>query len=194
MIVLTTQRPEIISRIQTEGTYTTLTLATFKEHLKWGDDTSEDVTMQLYLTSAIKQAEAYTRRAIDLATYRTYLDSFYNFTFDIAPIVVAGVAVSYYNSSDVLTTLPTTEYTVKDKGRDSYAEIEFTGTMPELYDRYEPVYVQFQAGYSTYPADLAAIILQQAADYFENRTNDQNGSLNEVTFGFHKRLFPYKIL
>ena len=88
MIVLTTQRPEINSRVLTPGVYTHLTLATFKQHLKWdASDTSEDTIMQIYLTSAIQQAESYTRRIIDPATWQTYLTSFHDFTFDIAPVV-----------------------------------------------------------------------------------------------------------
>ena len=149
--------------------------------------------MTACLKSAIKQAEAYTRRVIDRATWRTYLDGFYDFTFDIAP--VDTVTVSYYNSSNVLTTLPTSEYTFKNKGADAYAELEFDlATSIELYDRHEPVYVEFLAGYTTYPPDLQDTILHQAADFFENRTNDLPSSLDQVSFGFHQRLFPYKML
>lgn len=196
MIVLTTRKPEISSRVLTPGVYTSLTLALFKQHLKWDeDDTSEDTIMQVYLTSAIKQTEAYTRRVIDPATWQTYLDSFHDFTFDIAPIVAIS-SVQYYNSSNVLTVLPTTEYTFINKGADTYAEMEFEATtsFPELYDRHEPVYVQFTAGYSTYPSDLIGTILQYAGDLFETRTYDVSGSVDQVTFGFHQRLFPYKML
>lgn len=196
MIVLTTRKPEINSRVVTEGTYTTITLATFKQWLKWdADDTSEDTVMQLCLTSAIKQAEAYTRRIIDRATWRTYLEGFYDATFDVAPIdLTTGFSVKYYDSSNVLQTLPTANYTLKDRGADSYAEIEFEGTLPELYDRHEPVYAEFFGGYTAYPTELIGIVLAQATDYFENRNNDLSGSINQVSFGFHPRLFPYKML
>lgn len=197
MIVLTTRRTEINSIIETPGTYTTLTLALFKEHLKWdADDTSEDNKMQSALTSAIKQAEAYTRRSIDVATWRTYLSGFTNFTFDVAPVDVSAIAVKYYDVNNVEQTLATTEYTFKNRGADSYADMEFEATtsFPELYDRDEPVFVEFDAGYTVYPVDLQDIIMQQAADFFETRTNDVNGSMGRVTFGFHQRLFPYKIL
>ncbi|HEY3402231.1 MAG TPA: hypothetical protein VGK59_02525 [Ohtaekwangia sp.] len=194
MIVLTTRRPEINSRVQTEGTYTTISLATFKEFLKWdADDTSEDTTMTACLKSAIKQAEAYTRRVIDRATWRTYLDGFNSFTFDVAP--ADTVSVKYYDVDNTLQTLSATDYTFKNKGADAYAELEFDlASSIELYDRYEPVYVEYSAGYTTYPSDLQDTILHQAADYFENRTNDLPGSMDQVSFGFHQRLFPYKML
>lgn len=194
MIVLTRQRPEISSRVLTPGVYTSLTLALFKQHLKWdSSDTSEDTIMQIYLTSAIKQAEAYTRRVIDPATWQTYLDSFYDFTFDVAPINAIS-SVKYYNASNVLTTLATTEYTLINNGADAYAELQFESGLPELFDRHEPVIVEFTAGYATYPSDLIGTILQYAADLFETRTNDVAGSMDHVTFGFHQRLFPYKML
>jgi uncharacterized phiE125 gp8 family phage protein len=196
MIVLTTRRPEINSRGVTEGTYTTLALTTFKQWLKWDeDDDSEDTIMQLCLTSAIRQAEAYTRRVIDRATWRTYLEGFYDVTFDVAPFdTTTGFSVKYYNDADALTTLETTDYTIKNNGADSYAAIEFESDLPELYDRHEPVYIEYFAGYTTYPSDLQAIILAQATDFFENRSNDLAGSINQVSFNFHQRLFPYKLL
>lgn len=196
MIVLTTREPEINSRIQTPGVYTTITLVTFKQWLKWNaDDTSEDIVMQLCLTSAIQQAEAYTRRSIDRATWRTYLEGFYNVTLDVAPIdTTTGYSVKYFDVNNVEQTLATNKYTLINKGLDSYAEIEFESDPPELYDRNEPVYIEYLAGYTAYPVDLTAIILSQATDFFENRSNDLAGSLNQVTMDFHKRLFPYKML
>lgn len=197
MIVLTTRRPEINSRVQTEGSYATITLSHFKEFLKWNaDDTSEDTTMTYCLVSTIKQAEMYTRRVIERATWRSYLDGFYNATFDVAPIDLTTAVVKYFNDANVETTLATTEYTLKDFGADGFAEIEFesTSTFPELYDRFQPVFIEYEAGYETYPSDLIAIILQEAATRFENRTNEVAGSLGQVSFGFHQRLFPYKML
>lgn len=194
MIVLTTQRPEIVSRVLTPGTYSVITLALFKEHLKWDStDTSEDNKMQSALTSAIKLAEAYTRRVIDPATWQTYLDSFYDFTFDIAPIN-AITSVKYYDSSNVQQTLATSLYNFVNLGADSYARLEFESGLPSLYDRNQPVVIEFTAGYTVYPVDLADTIMQQAADFFETRTNDVNGSLGQVSLGFHQRLFPYKML
>ena len=149
--------------------------------------------MQIYLTSAIKQAEAYTRRVIDPATWQTYLTSFYDFTFDIAPVVALS-SVKYYDKNNVLQTLASSNYTLINKGADAYAELEFESGLPELYDRAEPVVVEFTAGYAAYPSDLTGTILQYAADLFETRTNDVAGAMSRVTMDFHKRLFPYKLL
>lgn len=196
MIVLTTRKPEINSRVQTPGSYTGISLSLFKLHLKWeATDTSEDTLMTSYLTSAIKQAEQYTRRVIDRATWRTYLNSFYDFTFDVAPIDLStGFSVKYYDEANDLQTLATSKYTLINNGSDAYAAIEFESDLPELYDRHEPVFVEYFAGEATYPADMVPIIMQYAADLFETRTNDVPGGLDQVTFGFYQRLFPYKML
>jgi len=149
--------------------------------------------MTTYLVSAIKQAEAYTRRAIDPATWEVFLDSFFDFTFDVAPIN-AITSVKYYDVDNVLQTLASTEYTFVNNGADAYARLEFESDLPELYDRHEPVVIEFTAGYAAYPGDLTATILQYAADLFETRTNEVAGSLDKVAFGFHQRLFPWKML
>ena len=72
--------------------------------------------------------------------------------------------------------------------------MEFESDLPQVYDRTEPVWVEFDAGYTTYPSDLKAIIMQEAATRFENRTNEHAGSLDQITLGFHQRLFPWKML
>jgi hypothetical protein len=150
--------------------------------------------MQIYLSSTIKQAEMYTRRAIEEAAWITYLESFHDFTFDVTPIDSSSVTVKYFDVNNAEQTLADSFYTVKDKGADAYSELEFESGLPELYDRHEPVQIEFDAGYATYPPDLAGIILQEAATRFENRTNEVAGSLSQVTFGFHQRLFPWKML
>jgi uncharacterized phiE125 gp8 family phage protein len=196
MIVLTTRRPEINSRVETPGAYTSLTLATFKQWLKWDeDDTSEDTIMQIDLTSAIKETEAYTRRVIDPATWRSYLTGFYDVTLDISPIDVSSLTVNYFDENGIEQVLADTEYEVIDNGQDDYAKIRFTGDMPDLSeDITQNVFLEYDAGYTTYPTELTAIILQYAADLFETRTNDVSGSLDRVTMDFHRRLFPYKML
>lgn len=195
MIVLTTRRPEINSRVQTPGDYTGITLELFKQHIKWdADDDSEDDLMTSYLRSATVQAEQYTRRVISRATYRTYIDGFFDFDFDVMPIdLTTGFTVNYYDSASTTQVLAASNYELINRG-DDYVRIEFESDLPTPYDKKQNVYVEYFAGEITYPSAIVPIIMQYAADLFENRTNDIPGSLDHVTFGFHQRLFPYKML
>jgi uncharacterized phiE125 gp8 family phage protein len=184
------------SRVATAGAYTEITLATFKQHLKWDSaDTSEDTIMQIYLTAAFKQAEMYTRRVISRATWRSYLSGFHNVTLDVNP--VDTIVVKYYDVANSLTTLASTEYDIINNGPDAFQEIRFTWntiTQPEVYDREEAVFLEYSAGYTTIPEGLQVAILRQAADYFETRQNITQGGNSLIDFGFHPLLFPYRML
>jgi|SRR5688572_1772967 len=195
MIVLTTRKPEINSVEVTEGAYDGITLADFKQFIKWNaDDDSEDTTMNYCLRSATKQAEMYIRRVISVASWASFLSGFVNITFDISPIDLESVGVKYYDDTNTEQELDDDLFTLTNRGKDQFASIEFESGLPETYNRNEPVWIEFDAGYEPYPEDLKAIILQEAATRFENRTNEQSGSLDQVTFGFHQRLFPWKML
>ena len=106
--------------------------------------------------------------------------------------LTTGLTVHYFDAANVDTTLATSDYTLIDRG-DDYPRLEFESGLPELYDRNQPVYVEYFAGETTYPSALVPIIMQYAADLFENRTNDLPGGMGHVTFGFQQRLFPYKL-
>lgn len=170
-----------------------MSLDLFKKHLKWDSDTSEDDLMTAHLIGATKQAESYTRRVIGVSTWQTFLPGFASVTLDVAPITLSSIVVKYYDSTDTLTTLDSSKYTIKNNGI-NYAAIEFESDLPELYDRNEPVYLEYTAGYATVPPDLLIAIHRQAADYFETRTNEVSGSMGVVAFDFHRALFPYKML
>lgn len=183
------------SRVVSPGDYSGITLELFKKHLKWdASDTSEDDLMTVMLKSAIMQAESYTRRVIEPASWVTYLNGFSTVYIDVLPIDLESVAVKYLDTNSAEQTLDEENYTITNYGYDSYPKIEFTGTLPSADNVDEPVWIEYDAGYATYPSDLTAIILRHAADLFENRTNDLPSSIDSVTMNFHKSLFPYKIL
>jgi len=131
---------ETVSRIHEQLDYA-LSLQGFKEWMKWNpSDTSEDNTMSTNLFAAAKQAEMYTGRVILRKIYRTFIEYFPTvLRMDVHPIDITSLVVKYYDSSNALQTLASTEYFVKDNGSDAYAEIKFDGTMPSLYDRFEPI-------------------------------------------------------
>ncbi len=195
MIVCRTQRTEINTRISTPAVYDVITLAMFKQHLKWdADDTTEDALMTQYLQSAIREAEMYTRRTLGITTYKSYLTGFSFVILDVLPVDATTIVVKYFDVSNAEQTLSSTEYVITDYGPDEYVTVDFTGTLPTLYSKNQNVYIQFNAGYTSYPTGMVSLILRRAADYFEVRTNQVNGSLTTVEYNFHMGLFPYKVL
>lgn len=182
------------TRVYVAPLYNTVTIGLLKKYLKWeADDDTENDVMNQCLVSAIKEAESYTRRTIEKCTYRSYLNGFQYVKLDVTPVILSTLVVKYFNDSNVESTLSSSEYIVTDYG-DDYATLEFTGTMPTLYDKRENVFLEYDAGYPYYPEDLTTKILRKAGDYFEVRTNQVNGNLTTVDYDFHKGLFPYKIL
>lgn len=186
----------VTSRLQSAISNEIVTLVDFKEYIKWGSDNSEDNTMMAALTAASKQAELSTRRTLYKATWRTFLECFPScFSFNIHPVTTSTIVVKYFDTNNVEQTLSNTEYFIKDNGPDDWAQIYFDGTMPSLYDRYEPIYIEFNAGYEPgeLPEGIKIGILRFATDYFENRQNEQAG-LGQLMYGSLQSWFPYKML
>lgn len=182
------------SRVQTEGNYNTLGISMLKKQLKLSaDDTSEDDLLNSYLVSTIRQAEEYTRRVIDLSTWRSYLRGLHDVTLDVHPVTLSSIVVKYFDVNDAEQTLSTSLYTIQNNG-DNFARIEFEGALPALSSINEPVYIEYLAGYSTYPEWFVTPILKRASDEYEIRTGQVSHSLNTVEFNFHRALFPYKML
>lgn len=197
MIVCNTLRREIKpnSRVYVAPEYNTIGLSLAKEWLKIDPtDNSEDNVINQCLVGAIKEAEAYTRRVIEKATWRSFMTGFATVRIDVFPVILSTLVVKYYDAANALQTLSPTEYVIYDNGPDDYPFIEFTGTLPELYSRNENVFMEYNAGYEYYPEDMTLAILRKATDFFEIRSNEFSGSSNVVNFDFHKTLFPYKML
>lgn len=182
------------SRLQTEGNYNTIGINLLKRQLKIEvTDTTEDDLLNAYLIQAIKLAESYTRRVIDLSTWRSYLCGFYDVTLDVHPVTLSSIVVKYLDVNDAEQTLNTSLYTIRNNG-DNYACIKFDGALPSLSTLDDPVYLEYQAGYTNYPDWAIVPIIKRAADEFEIRTGQVEGSISTVEFNFHRSLFPYRML
>lgn len=182
----------VTSRLETQIEFFIVTLTDFKEWLKWGDDTSEDNSLMAALTAASKQAELSTRRTLHKGTWRTYMEYFPScLQLDIHPIDTATIVIKYYDSSNVFQTLSATEYFIKNNGPDDWVEILFYGTMPNVYDRYEPIYVEYNAGYTLgeLPEGIKLGIMEEATNWIESRGNPEQVGVKALQYWF-----PYKML
>lgn len=183
------------SRKQSDLTSYAISLADFKEWLKWDpDDDSEDNTMNNCLYGAVLWAQGYTRRTLFRSVWHSYLRWFSNVRLDIHPVDISTIVVKYYDVDNALQTLATAEYFIQDNGEDEYVEIKFTGTMPVLYSREEPVYIEYTAGYEVLPEQIRRSIMSYAASVFENRTDEQNGAVNQLQMGSIQGLYHYKMM
>lgn len=161
-------------KLITPNAGTPVSLAEFKEHLRWPeDDNSEDFTMSLKLGAAAEDFSDFTGRPLLVETWQMLFDQFYSqVTLSKAPVVQDSIVVKYFDQDNVLQTLAATEYKVIDGGRDGFTSIRFDGTLPGVYDKPQAVYVEYNAGYETVPNKILAGILEQASDYFEYRKSD----------------------
>lgn len=180
---------------QVSQQYYAISLATFKQWLKWDpDDSSEDDVMNACLYGAVDWAQSYTRRTLFVSVWQTFLESFSCTKFDKLPIDLTTLTIQYYDVNDAIQTLSNTLYDVLDNGSDDYAEIIFSGSLPSLYDRYEPIVIQYTAGYTVLPERLQVEIFKYAASDFENRTTAVSGSMNLTPISHQAGLFPWKML
>lgn len=170
-------------------------LAEFKSHLKVDGDDEDDI-IQIYLNAAIEQAAKYTRRILVGGSYVAISDFFYyTLEFDVSPIDVDSIVVKYFDQNNAEQTLSTSLYTIKNFGDDEYAQIQFDGTLPSVYNRYDAVKVEFDAGYVSVPSQIKQAIMLQGAAYYENRQSEVVGSTSHaIAMGFHQMLFPFKML
>lgn len=172
-----------------------VTLAEFKKHIRWDDaDTSEDTLMATYIDAATNQAADYTRRTLLTGAWETTIDTFYSkVTLDVTPIDLTSLVIKYYDSDNAEQTLSASSY--KSRIINDRAVIEFIGSMPNIYDRYDAVKFEYDAGYTVVPAGIKTAIMIQAAGFFENRQSEITSSVSHsIINGFHQLLFPYKML
>lgn len=180
---------------QVSQQYYAISLVTFKQWLKWDPtDTSEDDVMNACLYGAVDWAQSYTRRTLFVSVWQTFLESFCSTKMDKLPIDLTTLTIQYYDVNDAIQTLDTSLYDVLDNGEDEYPEIIFSGSLPSLYDRYEPIVIQYTAGYTVLPEGIQKEIFKYAANDFEHRTTTENASWNMSPISHQAGLFRYKML
>jgi len=132
-----------------------------------GDD--ENSMIQLFIDTAIKQAEGIMNRDLLTTTYEYYRPSFNgDLTLRRAPYQ-SLVSIEYLKDS-AYTTLPSSEYKISEGG--IYGIIEQI-EMPTVDDDVKGVKITFKSGYgdnvSDVPADITMALLQTVHHWYDNR-------------------------
>jgi uncharacterized phiE125 gp8 family phage protein len=179
-------------KLITAATGSVVSMQEFKQHLRWpSDDSSEDLNLNRKLQAAIDDFKDFTGRPVLAESWRMLFDKFYSrVTLTKAPVTTASISVKYYDSENALQTLAPTEYKVIDGGDYGMTKIEFTGSIPGVYDRAQPVYIDYTAGWTVVPSKVIAGILEQASDYFEYRSSDSKRPLVPSSY---RAWYSYKL-
>jgi uncharacterized phiE125 gp8 family phage protein len=168
-----------------------ITVQSVKEQLRI-DYSDEDDYIDLCISTARVWAEEYTNRKLITQTWNLYLD---RFPFEI--VVPFGSlqsinSIQYYDTNNALQTLPSNEYDVdtaavlgKIRPADGYS-------WPAVYNRYNPIVINFDCGYGDTAARVPAPIVHglkyTVAQLFENRE-----SMQGLPDAVKSLLFPYII-
>src|SRR3990167_5258065 len=110
-----------------------ISLDDLKDELKI-THTDEDGVIVRDINAAVAYAEKYTETKIMTQTWEYYFDDFP--TGDIIlpyPPLASVTHIKYYNSSNVLTTLDTSEYLVDSVSKPG--RIEYVDSWPSVYDK-----------------------------------------------------------
>lgn len=191
------RRTEIIltSNPVTPGIATIVTRAEAKAWLKV-DGTDDDLLIDALIETAVILAGQYTGRTFLAGPWTTEFDHFAaRVKLDVMPIDISSIVVKYFDADDAEQTLNAAEYFVRDPGPDNFATIEFNGTMPQIFNKENAVFVEYNAGYTTALAPIKTAVLMQVATMYENRQNEVVGTITtEIANGAKQLLFPYKML
>jgi uncharacterized phiE125 gp8 family phage protein len=160
-----------VEPIELDDAYTQLRLTTTES------ETASEVSRKI--SSARRQVERFTRRALVSQTWDLYLDGFPCGAIELPrPPLISVTAVTYRNTAGSWITLAPASYVVSapvgptaERGTISLA---YSQTWPSTYGEVDVVKVRFVAGYGTtavsVPDDLRDALLLILGDLYEHRT------------------------
>ena len=176
-------------------TETLVSLSEAKEHLRV-DHSNDDTYITTLINVATDVVEEFTRRKLATQTWNIYFDEFPPYIDLQLGIVRQIVEVKYYDQSNVLQTLPTSDYDIDLIAKPGRI-YEATGkSFPQTYERANAVKVTFEVGNSAeVPSAFKAAILIIIGRYYENRQDVFVGTqVNELPSLVENLLTPYRLL
>lgn len=150
-----------------------LTVTEAKQHCRV-DIPDDDILLGAYIEAARQLIEENTGRAFVDRTYRLDMPLFDTDIILPMPPLLSVTSVEYYDTSNSLQTLATTEYDIDyPAGRIVQA---YGGTYPATYSRHDAVQITFTAGVGTtsspamtVPERIKAAMRLLVGDMYENR-------------------------
>mgnify|MGYP001289345473 CR=1 FL=1 len=162
-----------------------------KSHLRV-DVSDDDALIEAMRDTAIDFVQQITGRVIGDVDAVVYLDQWQNVTFDVGPVNEIS-SVQYIDENGGLQTLPTSNWYADLAG--PHARIRFHD-VPSLFDySLNRVIVNCNVGHAenAIPAPVIHAIRLLVGHMYENRTAAEIRSVNEIPFGVHSLLSPFRI-
>lgn len=167
--------------LKTAPSTTPVSLAEAKTHLRV-TGTDDDTYITTLIDVATQTAEEFLNLKLMSQTWVLYLDEFPDY-FDllIGTLKTADIGgIKYYNTSNALTTLATSNYFIDEFHRPARVYFADDFTIPDTFDRPNAVAVEFTLGFSTasnVPAPIRQAILLMIGTYYEIRQNVVTGTI-----------------
>lgn len=183
--------------VETAPSSTAVSLTEAKAHLRV-DFTNDDTYITTLIDVATQVVEEFTRRKLMDQTLTISHDEFPQY-IDLQVGPVSSVThVKYYDESNALVTLATSEYDVDTKIKPGRIYESKDGGFPNTFDRPNAVVVTFQAGASSasnVPAAIKQALLIIIGRYYEQRQDVVLGTIaTELPLMVEHILTPYRLL
>lgn len=164
-----------------------ITTATVKTALRI-DYTDDDAEFTRLIAAAVAWVERYTGVGLSSASRTMRLGSFKDSALPIDPFVSLS-SVQYYDSSNALVTMPSTDYWVDQTG--DLPRIRFL-EQPSIYEGTQ-VTVTYVAGHATEPADMVQAVISIVGAWYNNPEAAQPIALSTVPLGAIYLLDHYRV-
>jgi uncharacterized phiE125 gp8 family phage protein len=164
-----------------------ITTATVKTALRI-DYTDDDAEFTRLIAAAVAWVERYTNVGLSSATRTLKLASWSEAVLPVDPFV-SLTSVTYYNGSNALTTMPSTDYWVDQTG--DLPRIRFLDA-PSIYEGTQ-ITVTYVAGHATEPADMVQAVISIVGAWYNNPEATQPVPLSVVPMGAMYLLEHYKV-
>jgi len=168
--------------IKTASTFEPVSLQEAKDRLRVSNSEEDDLITSM-IQGATKWAEHNLNWKLCTQTWTYYLDCWPGDIIRMPyPPLQTLTSIKYYNGSNVLTALvEDTDYRVDSN---SYpARIEVINGWPSLYDRLNPIEIEFICGFenpSDIDQDIKDALFLRIADLYEHRQNSYAGGVNNI--------------
>lgn len=175
-----------------------VTTAEAKAHLRV-DGTDEDALITTLVAAATAHFDGYTGilgRALVTQTWRQDFDDFTGQCMRLPMLATTIASVKYRDSAGQLSTVTSTDYSLKADALGSYVRFDDDYSFPSDLAQSQAVLIEFTAGFgaaSAVPAALKAAVLLLVGHWYGNREAVNVGNIvSELPMAVAALIEPYR--